>query len=339
MGEVQIELARHGRMIPTGLSGLPGAGFLLSGGMGPLSRSLGLAIDHIQALAGIWGNGTRFHLTRPTEHISRHDDLAGWSGLLGAGMFLAVVESFELDTTALLPLIVQQGCLTSADLATLIQEAEHFPEGLTLQWCWGREREVMLVSRADDAASQTWLEHVSRDFKLPSDLRTHLNGLHRLPPFGALAMEPWQNDPPHQEVLGVIGPCWGDATPGLIKALEEAMAWRPHFRCSIASQQLGGAVQRTAPDPSVFIHRHAEWKPWITAAWRAGDHHERARSLAWLEQVWSILQPQCPGVHLAQLHDHLPWHQRTVRGAFAHQLPLLRKLKRQLDPDGRLPSF
>jgi hypothetical protein len=98
-------------------------------------------------------------------------------------------------------------------------------------------------------------------------------------------------------------------------------------------------VTRHAANQSAFIHRQAEWKPWITAAWRAGDRQGRVRSLAWLAQVWGLLQPHCPGVHLAQLHDHLPWHQRTVEGAFGHQLPFLRKLKRELDPEGRLPSL
>ena len=340
MGEIQAELANHDCMIPTGLSGLPGAGFLLSGGMGPLSRSLGLAIDHIQSIEGIWGNGTRFSLEKPKGKIHCcENDHAGWWGLLGAGLFLAAVESFELNTTPLLPLIVQRGCLSSADLAELIQEAERFPEGLSLQWCWGIEREVMLVSRADDPESEQRLEQLSHGFKLPMALRTRLSGLHGLPAFGALAMAPWQEAPPHQEVVGVLGPRWGDATTAVIGALEKAMACRPHSRCSIASQQLGGAVARETQQQSAFLHRQAEWKPWITAAWSAGDHQGREQALAWLEQVWGILQPHCPGVHLAQLHDHLPWHQRTLEGAFGHQLPVLRKLKQQLDPCGQLPRL
>lgn len=339
MGEIQAQLAKSHCMIPTGLSGLPGAGFLLSGGMGPLSRSLGLAIDHIQSIEGIWGNGTRFNLERPKGQQPGKDAHLAWRGLLGAGLFLAAVETFEIDTTPLLPLIVQQGCLTSTDLATLIQEAESFPEGLTLQWCWGREREVMLVGRADDPESQQRLKQLNRDFKLPDKLHTRMSGLHGLPPFGSLAMDAWSGIPPHQEVVGVLGPCWGEACIAIIQALDAAMACRPHPRCAIACQQLGGAVARQAPHQSAFIHRQAEWKPWITAAWRGDDHEGRDRALAWLEQVWEILQPHCPGVHLAQLHDHLPWHQRTVEAAFAHQLPLLRKLKQQMDPEGRLPCL
>ena len=35
MGELQAELAQRGCMVTTGLSGLPGVGFVLTGGMGP----------------------------------------------------------------------------------------------------------------------------------------------------------------------------------------------------------------------------------------------------------------------------------------------------------------
>jgi hypothetical protein len=152
-------------------------------------------------------------------------------------------------------------------------------------------------------------------------------------------MAPWQEAPPHQEVVGVLGPRWGHATNTLVRALEKAMACRPHPRCAIASQQLGGAVAREAPQQSAFIHRQAEWKPWITAAWSAGNQQGREHALAWLEQVWGIFQPHCPGVHLAQLHDHLPWHQRSLQAAFGDQLPMLRRLKQQMDPEGRLPRL
>jgi hypothetical protein len=88
-----------------------------------------------------------------------------------------------------------------------------------------------------------------------------------------------------------------------------------------------------------FVHRNAEWKPWITAAWAPGDISGQSRSLDWLDAVWQILQPVCTGVHLAQLHDHLPFHRRELEAAFGPWLPELRKLKQRLDPAGTLPSL
>ena len=60
MAELLQALRPYGRSVPIGLSGLTGSGFLLTGGMGPLSRSQGLAVDSIQAMEGIWGTGEPF---------------------------------------------------------------------------------------------------------------------------------------------------------------------------------------------------------------------------------------------------------------------------------------
>ena len=40
-------------------------GYILTGGISPLSRSKGLAIDQIIEIKGFWGNGKEFHLLRP----------------------------------------------------------------------------------------------------------------------------------------------------------------------------------------------------------------------------------------------------------------------------------
>ena len=57
MAELLQVLRASDRSIPIGLSGLTGSGFILTGGMGPLSRSQGLALDSITAIDGIWGSG------------------------------------------------------------------------------------------------------------------------------------------------------------------------------------------------------------------------------------------------------------------------------------------
>jgi len=67
MAEVLEGLRPHQRALPIGLSGLPGSGFLLTGGMGPLSRIHGLAMDHIQRIQGVWGTVNRSTFTVMTS--------------------------------------------------------------------------------------------------------------------------------------------------------------------------------------------------------------------------------------------------------------------------------
>ena len=58
-----------------------------------------------------------------------------------------------------------------------------------------------------------------------------------------------------------------------------------------------------------------------------------------MHQVSKDFSTTCPGVHLAQLHDHLPSHQSELVDAFGEWLPELRQLKSELDPQGRLPPL
>ena len=57
VGDVLEALVPHQRTIAAGLSGLPGLGYVLTGGMGPLSRRHGLAVDQLTTLTGVWGGG------------------------------------------------------------------------------------------------------------------------------------------------------------------------------------------------------------------------------------------------------------------------------------------
>ncbi|MGC6483821.1 MAG: FAD-binding protein [Synechococcus sp.] len=348
MGALQNALADQGCMVSSGLSGLPGAGYVLTGGMGPLSRSLGLAIDHVQGLSGVWGNGRPFALQR--DHQTGNADGAAteaWTALLGAAMFLGIVQGIDLQTVPLVPLKVVQGCVAPQRLAELITRAETFPRGLSLQWCWGDAIEVMLVARVDDLSALALVSTLTATVPFMHQRSTAADGLHQLPVFGALANPSSQETPRqpavepdvHHEVIGLLGASWGSTTPALITALAATMQQRPHPRCSLACQQLGGAVGDQPTAASAFRHRNAEWKPWITASWPAGDGHARQAALDWLETVWNELSTTCPGIHLAQLHDHLPWHGRELERAFGPWLPSLRQLKAQLDPQTLLPPL
>ena len=315
MGDVLRVLAPRGRSIPTGLSGLPGMGYLLTGGMGPLSRAVGLAVDHIQSIAGVWGNGTAFRLTR-----EQHEGSAEWRGLCGAAPFLAVVSEVVLNTQPLQPLWIRRCAGNANQLIDWMAAAESTDWGVSLQWHWGvgNTIEGLWVRQAAAADHQA------------------IDGLHALPP---LTSPIKSHQRLHAEVVGLLGPADSSGWRQRMPELQQLMDARPDPSCSLSAQQLGGAVSRVAIDGTSFIHRDAVWKPWITAVWPAGDGVCRQRSLEWLERVWRLLQPICPGVHLAQLHDHLPFHQRELELAFGSWLPGLRKLKHQRDPLGNLPTL
>jgi hypothetical protein len=340
MAELQRHLAPAGRSIPTGLSGLPGAGYLLTGGISPLSRSQGLAIDRICALEGVWGDGEPLALASGTSTSTAGHVPDAWRGLLGAAPFLAVVTAIELHTAPRQPLRIARALVTPEQLAEWIQRAESWPDGLSLQWYWADQIEILLVAiESDEASAQAWAACLPHLVHLPGAVVERIDGLEALPPFGALARFQHQRAPVAQEVLGLLGPAWGGGSPGLIAVAREAMAQRPDPGCALASQQLGGCTARVPAAATSFVHRQAIWKPWITAAWPATDPAARQRSLAWLLQLRDQLRPHCPGVHLAQLHDHLPWHGWELEAAFADWLPGLQRLKALHDPHRLLPGL
>ena len=322
MGQVLGYLASYQRTIPAGLSGKPGLGYILTGGMGPLSRLHGLAIDQLEQIKGVWGNGTCFELHRPNPQ-SPTNLIRSWRGLCGAAPFLSVVTEVSINTLPLEPLAVSSLRIAPKQLAEWIQWAERQGPSCSLQWHWGEPDQIQLLV-VDKPSNAMASAHV-------------IEGLYQLP---ALASRPAATETrTHSEVVGLLGPANGQGWLELIPEIQSLINQRPHPGCTLACQQIGEATSRFPKEATSFVHREAIWKPWITASWPADDTSAREHSLDWLRTVWSLLEPICPGVHLAQLHDHLPWHQHELSLAFPEWLPDLRKLKQEVDPDGNLPAL
>ena len=75
MGDLVNYLQKHNRSFPIGLSKLPGAGYILTGGVSPLSRAYGLAIDNIESIKGFLGNGRFISLKKKSNKSRRTIDL------------------------------------------------------------------------------------------------------------------------------------------------------------------------------------------------------------------------------------------------------------------------
>ena len=336
MAELLQALRPYGRSVPIGLSGLTGSGFILTGGMGPLSRSQGLAVDSIQAMEGIWGTGEPFSLSADQSAENSRQ----WRALMGAAPFLAVVTRLRLRTQPLQPLRLRRGLINPSLLPELLQMAEQWPETCSLQWSWGERLEIYAVDSSDDQTTPGPL--AALDPILGTDHQAavqHCTSQLEQPSFGSLVSENASSQPVHNEVTGRLGPALGRKAGRLIELLSVRKQQQPHKACRISAQQLGGATTRINRASTSFIHRDSMWKPWITAAWTPGDHAGREQSLKWMDQVSDDLRQACPGLHLAQLHDHLPNHGQELVDAYGEWLPELRQLKRELDPEGRLPPL
>ena len=345
MAEVLEGLQTRGRSIPVGLSTIPGCGFVLTGGIGPLTRSQGLAMDHIVGLRGVWGNGDTFDLSAPANRASVETESDNevhqqWRGLLGAAPFLAVVTAIRLRTQEITPLVIWRSVGSIQQLAVAIEEAEQWHHSASLQWAWNENIELFITCCADDSAAMQAVESLkTRLGYCAESSMTIVAGQHAQPPFGTLARSTTAQGHLHHEVISRLGPAWSQRLPSLIADLNELMRHRPHLGCQINAQQLGGVSAQIPVSRTSFIHRDAIWKPWISAAWTAGDAKGRERALEWLMRTNNLLSDYCPGVHLAQIHPHLSCHQKELNDAFQDWLPGLTQLKSHQDPLGLLPPL
>ena len=346
MAEVLQGLQAHGRSIPVGLSTVPGCGFVLTGGVGPLSRLQGLAMDHIVGLRGVWGNGNIFDLSAPanpaasTGTTPNKESHQQWKGLLGAAPFLAVVTAIRLRTQKLTPLMIWKAVCSDQQLEIAIEAAEQWTHSASLQWAWNERIELFIACSADDPAAMAAVQSLKTLLgHCTESSMTIVPGQHAQPPFGALATSTAAKGHHHSEVISRLGPAWGQRLPSLLTDLNQLIRERPHPGCQISAQQLGGMSSQVPVSRTSFIHRDAIWKPWINAVWNANDAEGRERSLNWLFHANSILTKYCPGVHLAQIHPHLSCHKAELNDAFQDWLPVLNQLKSHHDPYGLLPPL
>ena len=346
MAEVLQGLQAHGRSIPVGLSTVPGCGFVLTGGVGPLSRLQGLAMDHIVGLRGVWGNGNIFDLSAPanpaasTGTTSNKESHQQWKGLLGAAPFLAVVTAIRLRTQKLTPLMIWRAVCSVQQLEIAIEAAEQWTHSASLQWAWNERIELFIACSADDPAAMAAVQSLKTLLgHCAESSMTIVPGQHAQPPFGALATSTAAKGHNHSEVISRLGPAWGQRLPSLLTDLNQLIRERPHPGCQISAQQLGGMSSQVPVSRTSFIHRDAIWKPWINAVWNANDAEGRERSLDWLFHANTILTNYCPGVHLTQIHPHLSCHKAELNDAFQDWLPVLNQLKSHHDPYGLLPPL
>ncbi len=329
-------LSQRGRSFPIGLSGLTGVGYVLTGGVSPLSRKYGLAIDNITQIKGIWGNGDEFSVTKPHAESTESEKIK-WRGLTGAAPFLAIVKSIKLKTQEKKKIYIWESILELDQLFQVILEAESWPNNASLCWSWEEKIKAFGIFEIEYDYDLGMIETLISKLPQSNHSITYvINGLSDLPPISK-PKETKENK--YSEVVGLLGPNWGKESYTILKELEILIKQRPDEGCYIASQQLGGQSTSVHKGITSFVHRNAIWKPWITGTWTAGNNKQRQLSLQWIERVWDTLNPLCPGIHLAQLHNHLPWNAKAKDYAFNDWLKKLRELKSSCDPKGILPGL
>ena len=320
----------------------PGFGLLLMGGIGHLSRSLGLTLDHIVALRGVRADGTPFVLD---EH---GQDAKAWVWLRGAAPFLGVVTEATLRTHERRPLEVSRSLHALDGLPGHLLGAEALPRSRSCSYVLGvppdRDQPALLrysvavagssgaCSSAVDSA-QVWCEQVM--------------GLEDLPDFnmpcndGRLPEEPMVDPDRRRRLRSWIHAISVEAgqSEALATILRTAIQGAPNRLCRIDLQQLGGAVSDQPITSSSYRGRKAAWSVVISGLWHADQSATADAVKQWSDDLFDALVPISCHVYLAERHPGTNRYGRQLQLAYGDDLVHLQALKSEWDPDQILPTL
>ena len=337
MGDLLNHLQKYNRSFPIGLSKLPGAGYILTGGVSPLSRAYGLAIDNIESIKGFLGNGTFISLKK--NQINPEEQLI-WEAIKGAAPFFSIITEIELKTIQSNSIKVIEGFVNLNELTEIIKLSEEFPENISLQWIYAQKIYIYifaeLKNNLEDKRTEECLMLLDKFPTLEKQFYENFNKINFFPKELNLYELNANN---HSEVISLLGEDLKNDIPIFIKCLDEIMDNKPNNSCYIASQQLGCKTKKLNHGSSFFVHRKSTWKPWIYASWKKNDLQEKEVALEWIYKSWSKLKRFYPNIHLAQLHNHLNSHDEEITLAFGDRMNELKTLKNIFDPQGILPPL
>ncbi len=337
MGDLINHLEKYNRSFPIGLSKLPGAGYILTGGVSPLSRANGLAIDNIESIKGFLGNGKFISLKK--DRISPEKQLI-WEAIKGAAPFFSIITEIGLNTIQSNPIEIIEGFVNLNELSEILRISEEFPENISLQWIYAQKIYIYIFAELknylEDKRTEEYLSVLEKFPALEKKFYENFNEINFFPKELNLYE---LNSNNHSEVISLLGKDLENDIPIFIKCLNEIMENRPNKACYIASQQLGFRTKELIHGSSFFIHRNSTWKPWIYASWKKNDLQEKKVVMDWMYKSWSKLRRFYPNIHLAQLHNHLNSHREELKLAFGNRIDELKTLKNIFDPKSILPPL
>ena len=337
MGNLSNYLENSKRIFPIGLSPLPGVGYILTGGISPLSKRYGLAIDNLEFVSGYFGNGKYFSLKK--DNLASDEKII-WDAIRGAAPFFSIITELGLKTNPVYPIISIEGYLDKKRLKEVIEISEEFPENFSLQWLYGERIYIYIIAELKTELDIKYASNYKNIFRKFSTLKVYKYESFNKIKFFPKELDLFElNKNNHSEVISLIGKNLGNNSKTFIEELIEINIERPNKSCYVASQQLGSNSDKYFNNGSLFIHGDCTWKPWIYASWGKNDLNEKEIALNWMYKSWSKLKKYFPNIHLAQLHNHLDSHKEEINLAFGNRLNDLKRLKNFYDPYGILPPL
>lgn len=348
-------VAPAGRTVPIGVIGHAGLGMATRGGIGCLTRSLGLTVDHLVAAELVLPGGDRVRISE--RSTGEEADL--WWAVRGAAPLVGVVTSATFRTRETGPVWVDRAVVGLDGLAAYFRVAPELPRHTTMSAVLGHtplspgEPALFLytacasgddeaIGRARSATSAVVAGSGSSPLYRSETSGRYPAGLPEfaIPSAGGAEPEPVRLPEPGDERRGSL---FGKAVftgPTLDAAVADALAERmrsaPTRACQIDFQHTGGALADVDDTATAFWGRTAQWSIPLNAIWKEDADADACR--AWARDTVRALAAHTVGVYSVDLRPDLPEYEAEARAAYGGNLARLRALQHRYDPTGVLAS-
>ena len=354
VGTMLDALAPTGRVVPVGIVGHAGFGLVTRGGVGYLTRSLGLTIDQLVEAELVLPSGEVVHLS----DASTGDEADLWWAVRGCAPCFGVVTSAVLRTHPVGPVWVDRMVLGLEALATYFRVAPTLPRDTTMGAVLGYsalspDEPVLFVYTACATGDESDIDRARSAATTVADVSgtvlyrsetsgTYLTGLPEFAPPGPDGEEP---EPIRLPEPGERrGSFFGKAVftgPTLDSELAEALATQirgaPTRECRIDFQHTGGALADVGDGDTAFWGRSGEWNIPLNAIW--SDPYDGAACLSWAGGTLDALAPHTIGVYSVEVRPGFPETGAEIDAAYGGNLRRLRELRQRHDPMGVLTHY
>jgi FAD/FMN-containing dehydrogenase len=303
------------------------AGLTLGGGLGWLMRKHGLTCDNLLAADVVTADGRLLHVSR-----TEHPDLF-W-GLRGGGGNFGVVTSFEYRLHPVDVVLAGTVTFPFAEAADVVRFFREFtadaPDELTCYLNLAGDPELGAVV-AIDVCYAGPTEEGEAALRPLRQLRSPLSdniAPRRYRDFNA-------TDPatvfPHGARNYWKSSFMRDLSDDAIETLIRRLQVAPSLdTCCLVVEQMGGAINRVAPDATAFPHRDVVHNLVIVATGFAAAEDDR--HIAWVRETWAAMRPFTrDAVYLNYLGEEEMGRVGSAYGASTYAR--LAALKRAYDPD------
>lgn len=341
-----------GRVIPVGVVGMAGFGLLTRGGIGYLTRSLGLTVDHLVEVELVLPGGETVRLSE----VSRGRDADLWWAVRGCAPSFGVVTGARLRTHEQGPVFVDRLVVGLDALAAYFRIAPNLPRhtsmGAVLGYVPGSSHAPVLFvytacasgNAADIAAARTATSAVAAASSHPPVYRREVIGryLRGMPEFAVPGLV--GEEPDSMKLAGsaehrgwfdsksvFTGPSLG---ADVADTVAELIRLAPTRLCRIDFQQTGGALADVTDSASAFWGRGGEWNVSLNAVWNNGLLTGECRR--WALEVVQAVAADTIGVYSVGVRQGLPETAHEIELTFGANLPRLTALREQVDPTGVL---